>query len=123
MIQEMVEHYSAKINTVANDIALYREDMQEGAETLVVSYGVTSRAASVAVRQARSNGHKVSSLVLQTLYPVPESHFAPGHAKRTPGRRSGNELGSIPLRRRTAGARGRRCVRRESDGYNAAFAN
>jgi 2-oxoglutarate/2-oxoacid ferredoxin oxidoreductase subunit alpha len=72
VIQEMVDHYAAKINSVANDIALYHEDLQESAETLVVSYGVTSRAASIAVRQARNNGHKVSSLILQTLYPVPE---------------------------------------------------
>jgi 2-oxoglutarate ferredoxin oxidoreductase subunit alpha len=72
IIQEMVEHYAAKINTAVDEIALYRHDPQEGAETLVVSYGVTSRAANVAVRQARGKGHKVASLVLQTLYPVPE---------------------------------------------------
>ena len=72
VIQEMVEHYAAKINSAADDIALYRQDLREGAETLVVSYGVTSRAANVAVRQARDKGRKVSSLVLQTLYPVPE---------------------------------------------------
>jgi 2-oxoglutarate ferredoxin oxidoreductase subunit alpha len=72
VIQEMVNHYAAKINSVANDIAIYHEDLQESAETLVVSYGVTSRAASIAVRRARNNGHKVSSLILQTLYPVPE---------------------------------------------------
>jgi 2-oxoglutarate ferredoxin oxidoreductase subunit alpha len=72
VIQEMIEHYAAKIDSAADDIALYRQDLQQGAETLVVSYGVTSRAASVAIRQARDKGHRVSSLVLQTLYPVPE---------------------------------------------------
>lgn len=72
VIQEMIEHYAAKIELAADDIALYRQDLQEGAETLVVSYGVTSRAACVAVRQAREKGHRVSSLVLHTLYPVPE---------------------------------------------------
>lgn len=72
IIEEMVEHYAAKIDAAADDIALYRYDPQDDAETLVVSYGVTSRAANVAVRQARRKGHKVSSLVLQTLYPAPE---------------------------------------------------
>ncbi len=38
----------------------------------MVSYGVTSRAANVAVRRAREKGHRISALVLQTLYPVPE---------------------------------------------------
>jgi 2-oxoglutarate ferredoxin oxidoreductase subunit alpha len=72
VIEEMVEHYAAKIESVSDAIALYREDLQEGADTLVVSYGVTSRAASVAVRHARAKGRRVSSLVLQTLYPVPQ---------------------------------------------------
>jgi 2-oxoglutarate ferredoxin oxidoreductase subunit alpha len=73
VIQEMIDHYTAKIDGAAEEIALYRHDPQEGAETLVVSYGVTSRAAAVAVRKARVGGRKVSSLVLQTLYPVPET--------------------------------------------------
>ncbi|MCC6780031.1 MAG: pyruvate flavodoxin/ferredoxin oxidoreductase [Hyphomicrobiales bacterium] len=72
VIQEMIDHYAAKIEAAADDIALYREDLQDGAETLVLSYGVTSRAATVAVRQARGKGRRVSSLILQTLYPVPE---------------------------------------------------
>lgn len=72
IIQEMIDHYAAKIDAAADDIALYRHDPQDGADTLVVSYGVTSRAATVAVREARSRGRKVSSLVLQTLFPVPE---------------------------------------------------
>ncbi|MDH3475358.1 MAG: 2-oxoacid:acceptor oxidoreductase subunit alpha, partial [Rhodospirillales bacterium] len=72
VIQEMIDHYTAKVLAAADDIALFKEDRQEGAEILVLSYGVTSRSADVAVRQARSNGVKVSSLTLQTLYPVPE---------------------------------------------------
>jgi len=68
----MIDHYHAKIESAADRIALFTEDVQPGAETLVVSYGVTSRSASVAIRRARESGRKVSSLVLQTLYPVPE---------------------------------------------------
>ncbi|MCL4183736.1 MAG: hypothetical protein KJ011_09855 [Burkholderiaceae bacterium] len=72
LTQEMIDHYIAKIEAAADDIALFRHDPQDGAETLVISYGVTSRAAGLAVRKARSGGAKVASLVLQTLYPVPE---------------------------------------------------
>jgi len=72
VIQEMIDHYIAKIDQAAEDMALVKEDLQEGAETLIVSYGVISRSAAVAIKEARARGTKISSLVLQTLYPVPK---------------------------------------------------
>ncbi|NIM65333.1 MAG: pyruvate flavodoxin/ferredoxin oxidoreductase [Candidatus Latescibacteria bacterium] len=72
IIQEMIDHYAAKIDRAADDIALVKEDLEEGADILVISYGIISRSAAVAVRRARAQGRKVSSLVLQTLWPVPE---------------------------------------------------
>jgi 2-oxoglutarate ferredoxin oxidoreductase subunit alpha len=76
VIQEMLDHYAAKIDEAADEIALFREDRQEGAETLVISYGVISRSAHVAIKNARERGGKVSSLVLQTLWPVPKGAIA-----------------------------------------------
>jgi 2-oxoglutarate ferredoxin oxidoreductase subunit alpha len=73
LIQEMVEHYAAKVDEAADDIALYKTDFQAGARTLIVSYGITSRSVAVAVANARTLGVKVSSLVLQTLWPVPRT--------------------------------------------------
>jgi len=73
IIQEMIDHYIAKIDDAADDIALYREDDQEGADVLVISYGIVSRSVAVAVEEARARGTKISSLVLQTLWPVPET--------------------------------------------------
>ena len=70
-IQAMIDHYHAKIDGAVEALTLVKEDLQPGAEILVVSYGVISRSAAVAVRQAREQGRRVSSLVLQTLYPVP----------------------------------------------------
>jgi 2-oxoglutarate ferredoxin oxidoreductase subunit alpha len=72
VIGEMIDHYREKIDAAADDIALVREDRIEGADTLVVSYGITSRSAVVAVRAAREQGRKVSLLVLKTLWPVPK---------------------------------------------------
>jgi 2-oxoglutarate ferredoxin oxidoreductase subunit alpha len=76
IIQEMIDHYAAKIESAVEDITLVKEDLQEGADTLVVSYGIVSRSAAVAIREARSRGREVSSLVLQTLWPVPEKRIA-----------------------------------------------
>jgi len=75
VIQEMIDHYTAKIEKAAPDISLAKQDLEAGAETLVISYGIVSRSAAVAVGEARSRGRKVSSLVLQTLWPVPEERI------------------------------------------------
>lgn len=73
VIQEMIDHYIAKIEAVTDAIALYRRDMEQGAKVLIISYGVISRSVNVAVSELRQRGIKVSSLVLQTLFPVPET--------------------------------------------------
>lgn len=73
VIQEMIDHYIAKIEAVTDAIALYRQDMEQGAKVLIISYGVISRSVNVAVSELRERGIKVSSLVLQTLFPVPET--------------------------------------------------
>ena len=72
IIQEMIDHYTEKIDGAADELALYKEDLQADAETLIISYGIISRSVAAAIKQAREKGHKVSSLVLQTLFPVPE---------------------------------------------------
>lgn len=71
-IQEMIDHFHAKIEGAVEHLSLVKEDLVEDAEILVVSYGVVSRSATMAVRRARAGGAKVSSLILQTLFPVPE---------------------------------------------------
>jgi 2-oxoglutarate ferredoxin oxidoreductase subunit alpha len=72
-IQEMIDHYTAKVEQAADEIALVKSDLQDGAETLFVSYGVVSRSVAVALRTARARGHKVSALTLQSLFPVPQA--------------------------------------------------
>jgi 2-oxoglutarate ferredoxin oxidoreductase subunit alpha len=39
----------------------------------VIAYGVTARAAKVAVKRLQQGGHLASLLVLKTLWPVPEA--------------------------------------------------
>jgi 2-oxoglutarate/2-oxoacid ferredoxin oxidoreductase subunit alpha len=71
VIQNMIDHYKAKIESVADELAIWVEDFQENAETLIVSYGITSRSVKVAVEEVRKRGAKISSLYLKTLFPVP----------------------------------------------------
>ncbi|GAB4293119.1 MAG: 2-oxoacid:acceptor oxidoreductase subunit alpha [Roseovarius sp.] len=73
VIGQMIDHYVAKIEAAADEIALVEPDLQPGAETLVVSYGVTARAAQVALARARAAGLRVSGLRLRSLFPVPRA--------------------------------------------------
>ena len=73
VIQRMIDHYAAKIESAEEDIALVKQDIEADAETLMISYGITSRSVAVAVKKMREQGYKVSSLTLQSLYPVPRT--------------------------------------------------
>jgi len=53
----------------------YELDEQKGAETLVVSYGITTGAAREAVTSLRNQGIMVSLLVAQTLLPIPDEYY------------------------------------------------
>jgi len=68
---DVLLHLEEKIHWRSDDFSVVKADLQSGAKRLVVSYGVTSRAARDAVLKARSSGRKVSSLTIQSLFPVP----------------------------------------------------
>jgi 2-oxoglutarate ferredoxin oxidoreductase subunit alpha len=67
------EHLIRKISDHVDEIALVRTDPQEGARTLLVSYGVTAGSMRDAVAAARIAGTKVAGLTVQSLWPVPEA--------------------------------------------------
>jgi 2-oxoglutarate ferredoxin oxidoreductase subunit alpha len=54
-------------------IALYEEKMVPDTDTLVISYGITSRAVTDAAKALAADGRPVSTLSLKTLWPVPEA--------------------------------------------------
>ena len=62
-----------KIHSARNRIALYEEHLQPDADTLVICYGITSRAVADAAAALASKGKPVSFLSLKTLWPVPEA--------------------------------------------------
>ena len=71
-VDALNRHLAAKIDEHRDEIDLTEADLEPGAATLVVSYGVTAGAVREAVRRARREGRRLSSLVLKTLWPVPE---------------------------------------------------
>jgi len=61
-----------KIRDNADKICLSEQHDIEGADVVVVSYGITSRVAQRAVDQARAEGLKVGTLRLITAWPFPD---------------------------------------------------
>jgi 2-oxoglutarate/2-oxoacid ferredoxin oxidoreductase subunit alpha len=61
-----------KLKAAVGDFSYYDFYKTPDADTLVIAYGVTARAAKVALRRAEQNHHRASLLVLKTLWPIPE---------------------------------------------------
>jgi len=83
-ITRMLSRMQSKVQAVADQVAMVEHYPAEGAETLIIVYGVTSRAASAAVRESQRRGKPASLLVLKTLWPVPATAIrqAARNAKR-----------------------------------------
>jgi 2-oxoglutarate ferredoxin oxidoreductase subunit alpha len=60
-----------KIEAHAEEMELVRPDLDPGARCLLISYGVTARAARQAVGRLRSAGLRISFLQIQSLFPIP----------------------------------------------------
>lgn len=69
------EHLIRKIVDHVDEISMVEADVDDTAETLLISYGVTSGSVREAVSAARAEGTSVSSLILKTLWPVPEAEI------------------------------------------------
>jgi 2-oxoglutarate ferredoxin oxidoreductase subunit alpha len=68
---EVLRHLERKIEAHAEQMELVRADLDPGAPHLVISYGITARAARQAVAELRREGLRVSLLQPQTLFPIP----------------------------------------------------
>jgi 2-oxoglutarate ferredoxin oxidoreductase subunit alpha len=73
---DVLMHLEEKLRWHEQDLAVVDADLQQGATTLLLSYGVTSRAAKDAVQRVRKEGGKVSFLGIQSLFPVPKRKIA-----------------------------------------------
>ncbi|MBI5158084.1 MAG: pyruvate flavodoxin/ferredoxin oxidoreductase [Acidimicrobiia bacterium] len=75
-VDALNRHLIDKIEANRVEIELVDADLQPGAKTLVVGYGITGGAVRAAVAAARGAGEPISGLVVQSLWPVPESALA-----------------------------------------------
>jgi 2-oxoglutarate ferredoxin oxidoreductase subunit alpha len=71
-IERINQHLEAKIAAGMQEIALLDADLQDGAETLLISYGITARSVEEAVALARGEGRRVSALTVHSMWPIPE---------------------------------------------------
>ena len=72
-IEKMQERLYAKLNRTISGFTYYDEYTVPDADTLVIAYGVTARAAKAAVKKIQQSDNPASVLVLKTLCPVPEA--------------------------------------------------
>ncbi len=68
-------HLIAKIMDHLEEISLVDYDHDPGANTLIISYGITSQSVKEAIIKARRTGKPISSLIIQSLWPVPEAEI------------------------------------------------
>jgi 2-oxoglutarate ferredoxin oxidoreductase subunit alpha len=73
VIAAMQQRLHTKLTAAIDRIALYEENLVPDSDTLVISYGITSRAVADAANALAEKGRPVSTLSLKTLWPVPES--------------------------------------------------
>lgn len=71
-IGSTLTHLHAKIHAARETLEYTSEDIDPGASSLVVSYGLADGAAREAVRVLRGRGRRVSHLTLYALWPMAE---------------------------------------------------
>jgi 2-oxoglutarate ferredoxin oxidoreductase subunit alpha len=84
LIGRMIKHYEEKILSKIDIISKVKYEDQKGADTLIISYSVTSRIVKEAIRILNQKGLRVSHLIVYSLWPVPEKTIkeAIRHVKR-----------------------------------------
>jgi 2-oxoglutarate ferredoxin oxidoreductase subunit alpha len=69
---KLVRRLQNKIRVADDRLAIFEEEQLEGADVVVVSYGITSRVAQRAIEAARKKGLRVGKLRLITAWPFPD---------------------------------------------------
>ncbi|UCH77815.1 MAG: 2-oxoacid:acceptor oxidoreductase subunit alpha [Candidatus Coatesbacteria bacterium] len=72
----LVPRLLEKIRANADDIIQFVEEDTEGADVVVLSYGISARVSRLAIQMAREKGLKVGFLRLQAVWPFPEKRIA-----------------------------------------------
>lgn len=72
-IAQIQNRLKAKLVSEVDRFSFYESYMEKDADTLILTYGVTARAARDVYRQSKRDGKSVSLLIMKTLWPVPEN--------------------------------------------------
>jgi 2-oxoglutarate ferredoxin oxidoreductase subunit alpha len=72
---KLIRRLQSKVRDAGDRITLLDEEGIDGADVVVVSYGITSRVAQRAIELARQKGCKVGKLRLITCWPFPEKRI------------------------------------------------
>ncbi len=73
---KLMKRLTDKIQKNKDDIIMLEEDGVDGADVVVVSYGITARVCQPAIARAREEGLKVGFLRLITVWPFPEERIS-----------------------------------------------
>jgi 2-oxoglutarate/2-oxoacid ferredoxin oxidoreductase subunit alpha len=68
-------HLEDKIRSHMNEMVVVKKDLQENSGTLIISFGITARTMRDAVKSARKENKKVSSLIIYSMFPIPEDEI------------------------------------------------
>ncbi len=71
-IAKIQDRLKSKILSAADRFSFHEARLEEGADTMILTYGVTARAARAVHKEQKKRGNPVSLLILKTLWPVPE---------------------------------------------------
>jgi 2-oxoglutarate ferredoxin oxidoreductase subunit alpha len=71
VIAENRERLQAKLLSAVDQFTFCETAESDGAETLLLTYGITARAARVVYKECNKRGEPLSLLILKTLWPVP----------------------------------------------------
>ena len=72
-IAGIINRLKTKIHSAVDEFSFYETYTVKNSETLIISYGVTSRAAKSVFNKLKNTDRPVSLLVLKTLWPMPET--------------------------------------------------
>jgi len=73
--ERLVTRLLRKVRHHRGEIIEFVEDGIDGADAVVVTYGITSRTAIPAIERARAEGWKVGHLRLVVVWPFPEDRI------------------------------------------------
>jgi 2-oxoglutarate ferredoxin oxidoreductase subunit alpha len=70
-ISQMLKRLKAKLESAVDEFSFYELLPGENSGTLLISYGVTARAAKAVYKELKNTAQPVALLILKTLWPVP----------------------------------------------------